>query len=90
VQEKLDRWVAEKMPYISDRDAEDERADPTMDVDMMVRKLRLKWLGEVLRLPEHRVIHQEVCVYAELVRRGVIGKPRCKTGFVNALCGPSR
>ena len=52
--EKLDRWVAEKMPYISDRDAEDERADPTMDVDMMVRKLRLKWLGEVLRLPEHR------------------------------------
>jgi hypothetical protein len=74
VQEKLDRWVAEKMPYISDRDAEDERADPTMDVDMMVRKLRLKWLGEVLRLPEHRVIHQEVCAYAELVRRGVIGK----------------
>jgi hypothetical protein len=69
VQEKLDRWVAEKMPYISDRDAEDERADPTMDVDMMVRKLRLKWLGEVLRLPEHRVIHQEVCAYAELVSR---------------------
>jgi hypothetical protein len=38
----------------------------------MVQHRRLKWLGEVLRMPEWRILHQEVCAYAELIRRGVI------------------
>eukprot|EP01047_Picozoa_sp_COSAG01_P068465 COSAG01_NODE_9901_length_2306_cov_1328.861350_1_plen_124_part_00 len=66
--------MAEKEPYITGRDPEEVRADPELSVVKMVQFRRLKWLGNILRMPEWRIMHQEVCAYAELVRRGVIEK----------------
>ena len=49
-------WNARRLALISGREIRDEYVGPSVDLLGMVRARRMKWVGEILRLEEDRLL----------------------------------
>ena len=66
----LHQWCARCMAHITKREVRDEYNDPTYPLVMKARQRRLRWLGHVLRMGEHRLVRVAVVSLTERVLRG--------------------
>ena len=52
----VQQWNARRLALISGREIRDEYVGPSVDLLGMVRARRMKWVGEILRLEEDRLL----------------------------------
>ena len=62
------------MAYIKQTRMEEELAEPELKIECMVRHRRLRWLGEIMRMQESRVLNTEVRKYADMILQKLVSK----------------
>ena len=75
------------MAYIKQTSIADELAEPELRIEYIVRYHRLRWLGEIMRMQEHRVLHTEVRKYADMIVQGLVPKRGSLLHDAPAYCG---
>ena len=75
------------MAYIKQTSIADELAKPELRIEYIVRYRRLRWLGEIMRMQDHRVLHTEVRKYADMILQGLVQKRGSLLHDAPAYCG---
>ena len=75
------------MAYIKQTSIADELAEPELRIEYIVRYRRLRWLGEIMRMQDHRVLHTEVRKYADMILQGLVQKRGSLLHDAPAYCG---
>ena len=53
-------WNARRLSNITGRSIRDETVSPTLDLGLVLRKRRLRWLGHILRMDDTRLVRRVV------------------------------